>query len=135
LAQGANPDEQDAGGRAALLHAAICNRLEVARLLLESGANVDAQDEWGNSSLHYAAQEHHIEMASILIERGAKVDIEDHHGNSPLWRAVFNSRGRGELVTLLLKAGADRNHRNKNGKSAIDLSRSIANYDVAQFFN
>jgi uncharacterized protein len=62
------------------------------------------------------------------------VDSEDIHGNTPLWRAVFNSRGRGDLIELLLSSGADRGHRNKRGKTPLDLANTIANYDVAQFF-
>jgi uncharacterized protein len=80
------------------------------------------------------AQEHHAGIAALLISHGASVDVEDRHGNTSLWRAVFNSRGRGDLITVLLNAGANRNHRNKHGKTPIDLAKTIANYDVAQFF-
>jgi ankyrin repeat protein len=62
-------------------------------------------------------------------------NIEDRHGNTPLGRAVFNSRGRGELITALLKAGADRYHRNAYGKTPTELANTIANYNVAQFFD
>lgn len=135
LAQGADPNERDNDGRTPLIHAAIHNKVESAKLLLDSGAQVDAQDELGNSALHYAAQECHLEMASLLISSGgANVDIVDVHGNTPLWRAVFNSRGKGELISVLLKAGADRSHANKRGKTPLDLAKTIANYDVAQFF-
>lgn len=134
LTEGANANEQDGEGRTPLIHAAIDNRLEAAKALVEAGASVDVQDNLGNSALHYAAQEHHAEIASLLIQHRAKVDVQDRHGNTPLWRAVFNSRGREELISILLGAGADRNHRNKHGKSPIDLAKTIANYDVARFF-
>lgn len=49
------------------------------------------------------------------------MDLQDRHGNEPLWTAVFNSRGYGELITLLLAHGAE-------------LARLIANYPAAQFF-
>ena len=133
LAQRADPNERDSDGRTALIQAAIDNRLEVAELLLDAGAEVDAQDKLGNSALHYAAQDFHVEIASLLIGKGAALDIEDIHGNTPLWRAVFNSRGRGELITALVRAGADKCHRNKRGKTPLDLAKTIANYDVAQF--
>ena len=134
LAQGTDPNERDDEGRTPLIHAAIDNRLEAAKLLLDSGAEPDTQDEAGNSALHYAAQEHHPAMASLLIGHRARVDAEDSHGNTPLWRAVFNSRGRGELIALLLKAGADKTHRNKHGKTPMDLAKTIANYNITQFF-
>jgi len=135
IANGAKPSERDGDGRTPLIHAAIDNRLAVADLLLQSGADTDAQDRLGNSALHYAAQEHHLELTSLLINYGATVDLEDGHGNTPLWRAVFNSRGRGELIQILVTAGADRHHRNKHGKTPFDLANSIANYDVVRFFD
>jgi uncharacterized protein len=103
-------------------------------LLLEFGAQVDVQDESGNSALYYAAQGYFPELATMLISRGAAVDIQDQYGNTPLWRAVFNSAGRGELISILLKAGADRNHRNQRGKSPLELANTIANFNVTQFF-
>jgi ankyrin repeat protein len=133
LAQGADPNERDDDGRNPLIHAVIDDRLDMAKLLLDSGVDPDAKDEMGNTALHYAAQEHHLEIASLLIGHRARVDAMDDHGNTPLWRAVFNSRGRGEMIAVLLKAGADRNHRNKHGKTPVDLANTIANYNVAQF--
>ncbi len=73
-------------------------------------------------------------MARLLLDKGATVDIADIHGNTPLWRTVFNSHGRGELISILLNAGADRNHRNKHRKTPLDAAKTIANYDIAQFF-
>lgn len=135
LAQGADPNQRDRDGRPPLIHAALDNRLDAARILLEAGAQVDAQDGLGNSALHYAAQNYHAEMAALLIAPGgATVDITDMHGNTPLWRAVFNSQGRGDVIAVLLKAGADSAHRNKSGKTPATLAKTIANYDIAQFF-
>lgn len=134
LAGGATPNGRDNTGRTPLIHAATDNQLEAARLLLDFGAQVDIQDVLGNSALHYAAQGYHPELATMLISHGATVDIQDEYGNTPLWRAVFNSAGRGELISILLKAGADRNHRNQRGKSPLELAKTIANFNIVQFF-
>jgi ankyrin repeat protein len=128
-----DPDRRDKDGRCALIHAAIDNRVEAAQLLLEASADVNLQDNQGNSALHYAAQDFHNEIASLLLEHGANVDIEDIHGNTPLWRAVYNSGGRGQMIHLLLTAGADRHHRNRHGKSPADLAATIANFDAQEF--
>jgi ankyrin repeat protein len=74
-------------------------------------------------------------MARLLLDSGASVDPRDANGNTPLFRAVFNSRGRGELIGLLRQRGADANSTNKFGVSPVGLARTIANYDVARFFN
>lgn len=135
LARGADPNERDMEGRTPLIQATIDNRLELAQKLLDFGAQVNAQDRLGNSALHYAAQEYRIEIAQLLLKQnGAIADTVDAYGNTPLWRAVFNSRGREKLIQNLLDAGADRNHKNRNGKSPLDLAKTIANFDITQFF-
>jgi ankyrin repeat protein len=69
----------------------------------------------------------------MLLGSGASVDLGDEHGNSPLFRAVFNSQGRGEIITLLLKADADRDLKNFYGVSPLELAQTIGNYNVKQF--
>ncbi len=134
LLQGADPNERDANGRTLLIHAAIDGKLEIAKVLLEQSADVNAQNGLGYSALHYAAQNYFPELATLLIGHGAMVDAEDIHGNTPLGRAVFESKGRGGVIAVLLEARADRNHRNKHGKTPTDLAKLIANYDTTQFF-
>jgi uncharacterized protein len=134
LSQGADPNALDEDARSALIHVAIDNKLEAARILLDAHAILDVQDYLGYSALHYAAQDYHPEMVSLLLARGATVDLVDAHGNTPLWRATFNSRGRGSVIEALLKAGADRNHKNKHDSSPVDVAKLVANYNVAQFF-
>lgn len=134
LSRVTDPNERDSDGRTPLIHAVIDNKLDIAKLLLESGANANIQDLLGNTALHYAAQSYHVDMAILLLRYKATVDLTDNYGNTPLWRAVFYSRGRGDMIAVLLKAGADRNHQNKNGKSPLELAKNIANYNVAQYF-
>jgi ankyrin repeat protein len=49
-----------------------------------------------------------IDAAQLLIDGGADVSAQDIPGNTPLWRAVFDSRGRGQMIQQLLSAGADK---------------------------
>lgn len=62
------------------------------------------------------------------------MDAVNSYGNTPLFTAVFNSRGHGELIKLLRHHGADPSRPNSTGQTPIGLARLIANYDVAQFF-
>src|SRR5438309_11499733 len=41
----------------------------------------------------------------------------DAHGNTPLWTAVFNSRGDGDVIRLLRSHGADSRHVNAAGRT------------------
>lgn len=134
LQQGVDPNERDAQNRTALMHASTADRVHLVSALLKHGASADLRDGSGNTALHFAAQENHVDVINELLRHGAKVDIEDEHGNTALWRAVFYSRGRGEAIEALLSFGADRNHRNRYGKTPLMLAETISNYDVKQFF-
>jgi ankyrin repeat protein len=133
LEGGANPDAGDADGRTALMHAAIDGKGNIVALLLGRQARVNAQDKSGLSALHCAAQGFHAGVASLLIRAGAELDIQDQHGNTPLSKAVFESKGRGEMIGLLVQHGAQKGLKNKYGVSADELARSIVNYDVHRF--
>ena len=133
LAGGAGLDEIDRDGRTALHHAAINDDVEGAVMLLSAGAKPNAADSSGWTPLHFAAQVYGVDVANALIAAGAAVDAVDSHGNTPLFRAVFESKGRGEMIQVLLKHGADRARMNNHGVSALALAERIGNYDVRQW--
>src|SRR5437660_11732423 len=62
LSQGADPNERDSDGRTPLMHAAIDNKVDIAKALLKKGADVDGQDDHGYGALHFAAQNYFPEM-------------------------------------------------------------------------
>lgn len=125
------PDRQ---GRTVLHGAAFEGDAEEVRRLLEQGFEPDTADHQEFTPLHLAAQEWREDAARALLDDGAFVDPRNRFGNTPLFVAVFNSRGRGELIELLRSRGADPLAQNAYGKSPLSLSRLIANYDVKQFF-
>ena len=100
--------------------------------LIAEGCEINQQDSQGWTPLHFAAQEWSVPVASVLIAKGALVDLKDQHGNTPLSKAVFNSRGSGDLIKLLLDAGADPDSENAHGMSPRGLAETIANFDVKQ---
>jgi ankyrin repeat protein len=51
----------------------------------------------------------------------------------PLFRAVFNSKGSGEMIRLLVSRGTDKYSQNKHGVSPLSLAITIANFNVVQF--
>jgi ankyrin repeat protein len=133
LAAGGMADVLDEGGRTPLFYAAKDGDSEIVFELIRHGANANAQDKNLETPLHFAAGEYQIQAAKRLIEGGANPNAQDNHGNTPLWRAVFESRGRGDMIKLLLSAGADKNLKNKHGSSPGDLANNIGNYDLRAF--
>jgi ankyrin repeat protein len=118
-----------------LHYAAADADLEQVRQLLASGADPGASDDNGWTPLHFAAQSRAKDIAKLLLDVGAPIDPRDAHGNTPLSTAVFNSRGDGNLIKLLRERGADPHATNNYGVSPLKLARTIANYDIRQFFN
>ncbi len=121
-------------GRTPLHAAAIAGDEATVSALLAGGAAVDAGDDQGFTPLHFAAQQHALAVATALLAAGASVDSVNAVGNTPLFVAVFNSKGRGEMVKLLRARGADPLHVNASGQTPTGLARLISNYDVAQYF-
>lgn len=124
----------DKMGRSQLHYAASGNDSAEARASLDAGDDPDQRDRDGFTPLHFAAQEWSVEVARLLLDHGASVDSVNAFGNTPLFVAVFNSRGRGEMIELLRASGADPWRVNDSGQTPVDLARLIGNYDVARYF-
>ncbi len=124
----------DSDGRSPLHHAAADALEDEVQELIDGGADVNLADKYGWTALHFASQSGSAEIVSILLRAGADVNSRDSHGNTALWRAVFCSEGRGEIIQLLRAAGADPYAENDSGVSPIALAHSIGNYDVQQYF-
>jgi ankyrin repeat protein len=117
-----------------IIEAVINNDINEVKTILSKGVNVNEHDKIGFTALHYAAQNYLLEIATILLEGNAEVDSKDIHGNTPLFKAVFNSKGNGEMIKILLRFGANKDIKNNYGISPFELSKTIANYQITQFF-
>ena len=118
------------------LHLAACEgKVEDVARLLNNGVAANVQDDDGLTPLHFAAKAMSIEVTKLLVDAGADVRLKDTNGNTPLSNAVYASRGNGGVIKLLRDAGADPSEPNNYGVSPVGLARTIANFDVAQFFS
>jgi ankyrin repeat protein len=126
-----HPDRE---GRSDLHYAALEGDLPAVQRILATGADVNLQDKRGWTPLHFAAQACSVDVTRYLLAHGARFDLEDSFGNTPLHRATFETRGDGSVIQVLREAGADPKKPNKSGVSALSLSRTVANFDVAQFY-
>jgi ankyrin repeat protein len=107
--------------------------------LLTKGAKINAQDNFGNTALFDAItnrRANSFKTSKLLVDRGAKVNIANTIGQTPLMLAaslpdeVNNNpkqsqtiqKIRSDLIQLLIDNGADINAKDKNGKTAFDLT-------------
>ena len=134
IRSGANVNSKDFDGRTPLAYAVIDSQFEILEILLRSGADPNIQDNDGLTPLHFAAKMHLPDSVKQLVRHGAKIDAKDAFGNTPLWRAVFESRGRSDVVKLLVSLGANPDNPNYNKVSPRALASKIANYDLSGLF-
>ena len=124
----------DHAGRTPLHYAAMENKVDEVKTLVRVGVDPNRGDYLGFTALHLAAQVRALGASVALLDAGADIDAVNSHGNTPLFVAVFNSRGRGDLIGLFRERGADPRRVNDKGQSPLGLARLIGNFDVAQFF-
>ena len=120
-------NQPDVAARTALMYAALNGKMPFVRLLIARKADVNRKDKAGTAALHFAAQDYQPEAVEAPCDVGATIDAEDQFGNTPLNKAAFNSRGRGEVIRILLRHGADPDKKNRTGKSPRMLADIIAN--------
>ena len=100
-------------------------------------AVLNSSERWRKICVHLGGLAfffHFVSAVEMLLKEGAPVNAKNIYGNGPLFVAVFYSAGDGQVIRLLREHGADPTAVNDSGQSALGLSRLIANYNVAQFF-
>ena len=117
-------------GGSALIAAARNGDVAQVKALLDDGGDPNAQDEFGNTALMSAAINNdppmgkYTAVVEALLAAGANPDIQHKiFGHPALMSAVTNR----DLPTIraLLAGGANRNLRDRNGRTALDRARDI----------
>jgi ankyrin repeat protein len=124
----------DAAGQTALMYAASAGNARTARLLLDHGANIEVKGNDGNTALIDAALDTKTgdtgATVRALLEAGAKIEVRNGTGQTPLIAAAWS--GNIDCVALLLERGADRNAKDREGKTARDYARANNRLEVVR---
>ncbi|MBT9582540.1 ankyrin repeat domain-containing protein [bacterium] len=108
-------------GVTALQVAVYNGRLDVVEYLLKSGADINAVDNSGWNAFHVAILENRAPILNALL-KDPRLDVNapDSHGDTPLMK--FAQSGNAEMVSRLLKIGANVGDVDRYGQTALDLS-------------
>jgi ankyrin repeat protein/truncated hemoglobin YjbI len=128
LDYGASLDDRGRYGLTALHYAVRGGKLPLIKFLLERGASAGALDDDGLTPLLHLSRTRSkadpIPVMELLAASGADVDARDENQGTMLMH--FARRGNAAAVKWLLAHGADRNARNRSGKTAAELGRAHA---------
>ncbi|KAH8899113.1 ankyrin [Thozetella sp. PMI_491] len=116
LRAGVNPDTHSSQGHRPLELALNIKSENLTKALLAAGASPNRTAGRQFIPLISAAARSHA-ITKILLEHGATVDAEDANQNTALMAAL--EHGKLDTVRLLLRAGANPRHVNKQGKDIV----------------
>lgn len=129
-----NPNISNACGAGILLISSIYNDEEVTRIFIKAGADPNMASLKGLTPIENAAQWSSNEVLSMLIDAGANPNpnildcSKKSPYNTPLLLAAINNNIEG--VKILMKSGADYNHRNINGLNVFHILVSSNNTET-----
>ena len=128
LDNGGDPNALSSTYYSLLIVAARRGRASIIDLLLSRGADIDATDDNGRTAVyemlnHFNAHRS-LPALRLLLSRGADVNLALHSGfagRTPLHNAAGG--GHFDGVLMLLRAGADTEHRDRDGRTAEEHAR------------
>jgi ankyrin repeat protein len=127
---------REEAGELDVFEAAALGDVERLRVILEGDAN--AARAWspdGFTALHYAAYFNGPEAARILIDDGADVEaVSTNEEFAPQARPLHSAvaAGRGDVVEVLLHAGADPNARQHGGFTPLMAAEQTGDLELAE---
>lgn len=123
IRSGADMEHRNANNDTPLFYHLLENRLDIAKYLIKNGSNTVVKNNQGPLIAAAAFAGMHS-LVQKCINDGAFVDSQTEKGNTALIYAAMNDEF--QTVQFLGALGADINHKNKSGKSAIDYTESTS---------
>ncbi|KAL4778818.1 ankyrin repeat-containing domain protein [Aspergillus varians] len=135
LAGGFDLDERNSSGDTVLSVAAGFHNIDIVKLLLEAGADVNAvSTKSGYSPIHNDGYRLSLDMVELLIQHGADVNKaivgSVNNGWTPLLFATCSQLE--DVARFLLAKGAEVNHQDGIGSTALHTIAMIGNTKIAQ---
>jgi len=125
LSKGADPNGTGEKGRQPLHVATTCRREmpAIVEILLTAGADINVRDRKGATPLMAAVRNQCPDVVSILIGKGADPTLADRTGATAMhWFARWQAGKMVPVIDEVLKAGADIDARDKQGRTALMMT-------------
>ncbi|KAL3458362.1 ankyrin repeat-containing domain protein [Aspergillus heterothallicus] len=126
---GVDVNSQASSDSTACLLAVQYNHGEMLAFLLSQGADPNIADSEGRTPLFCAAGDGKEEMVLALLSHGAVIECETDKGFTPLIAASLYP-GHPRVVKHLLEHGADTDHSESDGWTALHFSSRLANTEI-----
>jgi len=117
-----NINQVNKSGRSLLFIACVHN-FDLAVWSIEKGANTGLVDDNGNSPLSTALDFENYKLAAFIQKKS--INKEDYDGSTSLMEACKDKNI--EYISSLIREGADMNHINRKGVSALDVLKDQRN--------
>ncbi|KAI6206862.1 hypothetical protein M3Y94_00962500 [Aphelenchoides besseyi] len=121
--------QTDANNDTALTVACVGGHASLVSLLIQRGASVEHRDKKGFTPLILAATGGHVECCKLLIEANCQIDAQSERTKDTAL-SLACSGGRKEVVELLLRYGANKEHRNVSDYTPLSLAASGGYVDI-----
>lgn len=118
-----------------IISSAMLNSLVLIKFFVESGENINASDSKGLTALHIACKTGNIAILEYLIAHEANVNAKDNLGQTPIYYLLKNIKNKSYsniLVSILVKAGANIDHLDKNDLSVLHNAIHDQNIDLVK---
>ena len=116
-------------GYTALILSAYDNHPDTLKALLAAGANACAADQHGNTALMGALFKGETNIANMLIDTHCAIDQTNNAGETALsFAALF---GRLDMIPVLVAHGANVNHVDARGGTALQMALAQRNTSAA----
>ncbi|XP_041379171.1 serine/threonine-protein phosphatase 6 regulatory ankyrin repeat subunit C-like [Gigantopelta aegis] len=107
LVKGANVNNTDESGWAALHYASYKGHPDIVEVLVNHNADMNVVTTSGSTAVMLAAEEGHKDVVLILTQKGANLDLVNKSGWAALHYASY--KGHTDIVEVLVNHNADMN--------------------------
>lgn len=144
LLRGADLNATNSAGWTPLITAIYYDRPEIAKMLLQKNVDITYETYSGESAITAAIDKSNYQIIESLLAKGIDIneasiswqsDLNTDATNiTPLSYAVLSKVVKDKLgvILLLINRGADKNIRDKSGKTALDYAKEEGNADVIE---